>query len=55
MNITKKQTRELKLVKAVCVTDLSETFVAIMVASTAALEEARAVGGTQRVGRTVDG
>lgn len=43
------------MVKAVCITDLSETFVAVMVASTAALEEARAVGGAQGVGGTVDG
>lgn len=53
----KKQAKELKRksVKAVCVTDLSETFVAVMVASTAALKEAWAVGGAQGVGGTVDG
>lgn len=55
--LTKKQAKKLKCksVKAVCITDLSETFVAVMVANTAALKEARPIGGAQGVAGTVDG
>lgn len=55
--LNKKQAKELKhnSVKAVCITDLSETLVAMIVANTAALKEAGAVGGAQGVRRTVNG